>query len=442
VIEAGRSISLSPVSNFARGGGEAINIGSELDPSYTELARRAFEALPGLKLGGMDMAISEPDKPASDTNCSVIEINSSPLIDAFYFPWVGEPQDTAASIVRMLRREAAKAGAAASDDLDMHARLLADAATARGIAIETAELPGRTGGKGEIHLRLTVGESVFQYRQGAMRWWSPSDPAGPGTHINGTATRITSDEFLTLRSLKAAGLPALHSRLFLPDKAHLAIDYACSMEAARIVGGAGSANREAEILRAPREMISAVNALAKAQERILVEEVFAGEDIAVFVVDGRAVAATRAGRKLIVGNGRETALALCRAAQEVSLAEALECLCEQGLDFGSVLEAGRAIAVSRARSLADGELLDGESLHADYYRLAERAAGAIDELRLCAVRMNVLDIEAPLADRNAVLLRVSSSPALAPFCGGRPGRQSKVCNAILDLLDRLDDDGR
>src|SRR5690606_27808002 len=82
--------------------------------------------------------------------------------------------------------------------------------------------------------RLFVGEMVFQYRQGAMRIWQPSDPAGPGKHINGPATLVTTSDSRTRRTLARAGFAVPRTAVFERDQIDEALAFARNLPAVHI----------------------------------------------------------------------------------------------------------------------------------------------------------------------------------------------------------------
>ncbi|KQT56081.1 hypothetical protein ASG52_24485 [Methylobacterium sp. Leaf456] len=105
VPEDGRRITLNHVSNIRRGGETHDGI-SGTDPSYRAIAETAFRSIEGLKIAALDMMVVDRTQPAAPGNHWVLEINSSPTITDFQFPWTGIAQDVPGMVIGFLQREA------------------------------------------------------------------------------------------------------------------------------------------------------------------------------------------------------------------------------------------------------------------------------------------------------------------------------------------------
>ena len=105
VPEGGRRITLNHVSNIRRGG-ETHDGLSGTHPSYRKVAEAAFATIPGLKIAALDMMVVDRAQAAAPGNHWVLEINSSPTITDFQFPWTGVAQDVPGMVIAFLQREA------------------------------------------------------------------------------------------------------------------------------------------------------------------------------------------------------------------------------------------------------------------------------------------------------------------------------------------------
>lgn len=99
---SGERVFLRLVSNGSKGG-DSITCRDALHPSYVENIERLCNAMRDLRVAAVDTVIEDISKPAEKNNYSILEVNSSPGLVPFHFPWEGDVQDVAGSLVRMLR---------------------------------------------------------------------------------------------------------------------------------------------------------------------------------------------------------------------------------------------------------------------------------------------------------------------------------------------------
>lgn len=99
--EAGRRVLLSLVSNVSAGG-DAIATAGCIHPAYAALAAQICAAIGGLRIAAVDTVIGDPAVPPRWGAFWILEINSSPGLAGFYFPWEGEPRDVAGPVIDRL----------------------------------------------------------------------------------------------------------------------------------------------------------------------------------------------------------------------------------------------------------------------------------------------------------------------------------------------------
>lgn len=97
----GRLVQLRQASNAALGGDSLVGI-VELHPGYAGEIERLCQALPGMRVAAVDTVLSRPDEPPAAGNWAILELNASPGMVQFRFPWAGEPLDLAPAILRSL----------------------------------------------------------------------------------------------------------------------------------------------------------------------------------------------------------------------------------------------------------------------------------------------------------------------------------------------------
>ena len=101
VPEAGTLVFLGSLSNCHQGG-DCIEVGETLHPSYVEVLENVFRLFPGLVLCGADVAIPQLDQPASSESYHVLELNCGPGFSTCHYPWRGQPRNIAGAILDYL----------------------------------------------------------------------------------------------------------------------------------------------------------------------------------------------------------------------------------------------------------------------------------------------------------------------------------------------------
>lgn len=99
---AGARVFLRSVSNADKGG-DSLGWPADLHPSYARKIGSFCNAMHDLHIAAVDAILREPSEPAAPDNFAVIELNCSPGMVQFHFPWSGMPQDIAGAILRRLR---------------------------------------------------------------------------------------------------------------------------------------------------------------------------------------------------------------------------------------------------------------------------------------------------------------------------------------------------
>jgi len=106
VVPEGCRVFLQSASNGALGA-DSISGTQGLHPGYGQQVEAACRAIPGLLVAGIDTVIRNPSQPPSNENFWILEINSSPGVLPYHYPWEGAPQDVCGEIVALLERLAA-----------------------------------------------------------------------------------------------------------------------------------------------------------------------------------------------------------------------------------------------------------------------------------------------------------------------------------------------
>lgn len=93
VLEEGKQLFLRAKSNISAGG-DPVDITDKIPEEMKSIAEKATQAIPGLKLAGLDFIVD----PETET-ATVIEINTKPMIGLHVFPIMGKARDVITPII-------------------------------------------------------------------------------------------------------------------------------------------------------------------------------------------------------------------------------------------------------------------------------------------------------------------------------------------------------
>ena len=98
-------VPLSATSNGATGA-DSIECADTTHPSYAALVERACAVFPDLAISAADVMVRDRTVPATPDNHAILELNGSPGVLPYHFPWRGRPQDVSGAILDYLIRDA------------------------------------------------------------------------------------------------------------------------------------------------------------------------------------------------------------------------------------------------------------------------------------------------------------------------------------------------
>ncbi|KAF0224709.1 MAG: hypothetical protein FD176_891 [Rhodospirillaceae bacterium] len=99
---AGEQVFLKKISNSSQWG-DSITLVDNIHSSYKEKIESMCNTLSGVNITAIDMKIADVTQPACNENYSILEMNSSPGMVYFHFPWIGPENRIAGHIVEKLR---------------------------------------------------------------------------------------------------------------------------------------------------------------------------------------------------------------------------------------------------------------------------------------------------------------------------------------------------
>ena len=101
----GRMVLLRDMSNASQGG-DSITATAHIHPDYAREIERLCLGITGLRIAAVDAILLHPGRPAAPEGYAVLELNASPGMVQFRFPWEGPPVDLAPIIVDALAQGA------------------------------------------------------------------------------------------------------------------------------------------------------------------------------------------------------------------------------------------------------------------------------------------------------------------------------------------------
>lgn len=302
-------------------------------------------------------------------------------------------------------------------ELNPYARIIVDEAHRRGVAVEVVDAPAGL-------LRLSYGGRAVSTRE------SLSDMT--------TAVAMTrcDDKALTRRLLQRAGLsvPAGHQVTrdaedvqFLREHGEVVVKPARGEQGKGITVG----------VKSPEHLMRAIDEAQEVCPDVLLEELVAGEDLRIVVIDFQVVAAAIRRPAEVVGDGRKTASQLIaaqsRRRERATGGEStipmddhtFDTLAAQGIAPHDVVPEGRVVQVRRTANLHTGGTIHDvtDRLHP---ALVDAAVKAAEVLEIPVVGMDLLvpDVEGP----EHVIIEANERPGLANH------EPQPTAQAFLDLL--------
>lgn len=182
---------------------------------------------------------------------------------------------------------------------------------------------------------------------------------------------------------------------------------------------------------------------------ILVEEVSAGDEVRVLVVDGRAHAVARRIPPHVTGDGVRTIRDLVNAknsqrrtsfylhGKPIRLTpHRLRLLADSGLTPVSVLECGQRCDLDVTGNVRTGaEAVDAtDVIEPSYLRIAERAVAAVPGLRTAGVDLIGTDLATPAVAGDHVVLELNPNPGIGIHAGAQGVRPRDVAGSIADAV--------
>lgn len=77
-------------------GGDGVDATDELRPEEIKIAEQVAQAIPGLRLAGLDLLLP---RDGNGTTARVLEVNGTPMITGHHYPWYGQSRDVAGFLV-------------------------------------------------------------------------------------------------------------------------------------------------------------------------------------------------------------------------------------------------------------------------------------------------------------------------------------------------------
>ena len=287
-------------------------------------------------------------------------------------------------------------------ELNPYARIIADEARRRGIAVHVVDADGG-------FLSLTSGGRTITTRESLSEL----------THA--VAMSCCDDKRVTRRVLARAGLSVPRGRDATDGPADA--DWLAELGEVVVKPARGEQGRGITVgVRDPDELAAAIERARALCPDVLLEECVTGEDLRIIVIEHRVVAAAVRRPAEILGTGRHTVAQLIdkqsRRRAAVTDGEARipvddhteQVVADAGWSMDDVLPEGFALAVRRTANLHTGGTIHDvtERLHPDLGQAAVHASRALD-IPVVGLDLLVDDVEAP----GYVIIEANERPGLA-----------------------------
>ncbi|WP_273729209.1 YheC/YheD family protein [Brucella gallinifaecis] len=291
----GQFIRLSTVSNVGLGG-EAVSLVDVLHPSFLDLARKAFDALPGATQLGLDVIAKNFGADAFEDNAAIIEVNSDPAIGTPCFAAYGPPASQIA--VKLLdyieERKACREDRVPAEAVIQPARLLKesddDGARANLSRLQT-QLLRNAAERAGCHVKPLSSDTTVVSRdeKRCLFWLGMSDKTSMA------ARRASRDIAWSRRLLQQAGLAIPEHKTFATHDIEQGWRFASETVAAVSVRGTASSRSSIAdhyIISRTHFEIAWHTVVESGAQGISVERLYAGKIFRFFVIENRVVAVT------------------------------------------------------------------------------------------------------------------------------------------------------
>lgn len=261
---------------------------------------------------------------------------------------------------------------AEEEDLNPYARIIADEARRRGVAVEVLDAEGG-------YLKLSHGGREIVTRESLSEL------------TTAVAMSRCDDKRVTRRVLEQVGIRVPEGRTATFD--HADVQFLESVGEVVVKPARGEQGRGITVgVRTEEELERACELAAAHCPEVLIEERVEGEDLRIVVIDHKVVAAAVRRPATVVGNGRHTVEELIRAQSRRRSASTggestipldeltADTVRASGHELDDVLADGERLAVRRTANLHTGGTIHDvtASLHPELAQVAEDATRALD----------------------------------------------------------------
>jgi len=287
-------------------------------------------------------------------------------------------------------------------ELNVYAQIIVNEARRRGIAVEVLDAANG-------YFRLELGGRSVVCRESLSEL------------TTAIAMSRCQDKAVTLKLLRAAGLRVPAQRTAGKREGDLA--FLAEHERVVVKPAEGEQGRGIALdIREPHELEAALEEAQRYSSRVLLEQMVAGQDLRIIVIDYRVVAAAVRRPAQVAGNGRHTIrrliesqsrrrTAATRGESRIPLdAETERCVRRQGFELDDVPPVGSEIPVRATANLHTGGTIHDVTadLHPRLAQVAEQAARAL------GIPVTGLDLMVPdPGGEDYVIIEANERPGLA-----------------------------
>ncbi|GAB6058605.1 CapA family protein [Desulfonatronum parangueonense] len=449
VPEPGASILLSNVAGITNGS-DTIALADTIHVSLLELAEQIVRSFPGLHLGCVSLICDDPVRNVADQTVMVLDIDAKPAIADLACPTSGPAVDLSDALLdyaSSLARQQPRLNqppdirpaplfvpppdAVFALDTRLAGQLLRQAARSR--HMEAEQLSTRL-------TRITRNDDQILFYK----------TMSPGTRVVARRATNSSKEW-TKQLLHAAGLPTPTWQAFSADQQGEAWNYLQALGVPAVIkplSGSWGRGVTADVRQRKHFNQAWDLAIQTGTQSVMVEEYASGSLYRLFVIGNSLAAAAEILPARVTGDGVYTIQELVIAQnlqreQDPCLAHCpivlgpsvLRQLHEQGLEEGSVLEAGRELRLDTVANIGvGGTSLDmTDHVHPHFASIAVQTRMAVFDPPHVGIDLIAQNISAPPYGQSWTIIEVNTNPDLDLHHFPASGHPRDVAGALVEF---------
>lgn len=260
------------------------------------------------------------------------------------------------------------------------------------------------------------------------------------------ALYITNNKEITKIFFKKAGLAVPEGESFGKTEVEDALAFAENLSWPLVMKPTASSKGDSVFanISDKEEFAKSWEQIAKKHEKILVEEMFEGEDYRIFSTQEKVIAATRRVPANVTGDGKRTIQELIqdKNTDDARLVQievdniVIDFLNKSGYNLDSIPEKDKTVFLRKNANISTGgDIIDvTDSIHDSVKELAVKAVKAIPGLMYGGVDLMTKDITKKQSENSYTILEINASASIKMHHFPTIGIPRNVAKAIIDIM--------